>query len=88
MYHIYIEQISGMRFVEDETIVTAKLAILNKNMTERGYLEADEFYKTFNLEPQFPGVKFTVIKGMMFMFRPTHVGDVPVVAIEIEKVDY
>lgn len=88
MYQIYIEQLSGLRFVEDEDVVTMKLAVLNNEMCKNGYLDADRFYKTFDLEPQFPDVKFLVAKNMMFMFRPTFVGDVPVVAIGIEKVDY
>lgn len=88
MYQIYVEQLTGQRFVGDEDVVTMKLAVLNERMGATGKLSLKEYCDILQLKQFGNSDIFKVPKNVMFLFRPSEIGGVPITVIEAEQVDY
>lgn len=87
MYRIFVEQLSGRRFIEDLDVVRVKLAIINSKMGETGELSTDYFFKMIGIKPLIPDVTYTVLKGVMFQFYPSNIGGVDVISIGIDRIE-
>ena len=84
---IFVEQLSGQTFVADLDVVKMKLAIINERMGRQGCLSTHTFFRLLGIEPRSPDVVLTVLKGVLFDFYPSKIGEADVVVIGIDKVE-
>lgn len=84
MYELFLDKLSGRTFVGDFDAVRASLTMLNEDISRDGKINANKYYEYVGLRPLNPNVTYLVLKNVMFEFYPAKIGNVDVVAIDLE----